>query len=387
MALHALRRLAVLAATLTTAIAATPADAAVYQLRPDSTFLASGWTATPAGTTLADATNDAVVAPTAPSTATDYVSSTQNNALSLYVGNLTLAPGETVTGVKVHMYLAAGSNRAPTVFLIHDLVTLATTAYPAGSPAGWYTTTYTGSLTQAELDALYLGVTPQGNGGSTPTYVYAAYAEVTTSDPPPSDPPPSDPPPSDPPPSDPPPSDPPPSDPPPSDPPPGDSPTDPPPATPVPTDNPTTPSDPTTPDPDAGIPVVTIVEPALDIAGTTTTATPQGDVPVRASCARDRVGGCQGVIWLEEALDVAGAKLRAARRTPKRFSKSKRYKLNPGQSRTIPVRLDRRTYRKFRRKRSFKVAVAVQEKGPQGQVLTERRTFRVFNKTKKKRRN
>lgn len=400
MALRAPLRFAALFAVLAALALPGAADAAVYQLRPNANFLVPNWTTTPAGTAHWDAVNDAVTRPALPTTATDYASSTSNSGFSVHVDTVTLAPGETVASITAWFYLAAGSNRAPHLFMANGGLSLADTTYPAGSPAGWYSTTYTGTMTQAELDALYIAFTPEGNGGSTATVVYAGYAEVTTIDPPPPppvDPPPSDPPPSDPPPSDPPPSDPPPADPPPVDPPPSDSPADPVPTDPVPTSTdptgpvptstPTDPAAPTTPELPPVTPVDPIVEPALDIAGTSTTATPKGDVPIKASCANDHAGPCEGALWLEEPLDVSGAQLRAARRTPKRFSKTKRYKLNPGQSKTIPVRLDRRTYRKFKRKRSFKVAVVAQEKGPNGQVVTERRTFRVYNKTKKKRRS
>jgi hypothetical protein len=471
MALRFLPRRSVFLTAVAAALALpASAGAATYNLRPDSTFSASGWTTTPAAPHW-DVINDAVTQPALPTTATDYASSASGSAMATYVENPTIGAGETVNGVTLRAYLAAGSNRAVILFLTHTTnVTIANTTIPAGSPAGWYSVSYAGALTQAQLDSLYLGFTPQGSGGSTPAVVYAAYAEVTTtdpapppppsdpppsdpppSDPPPSDPPPSDPPPSDPPPSDPPPSDPPPSDPPPSDPPPSDPPpSDPPPSDPPPSDPPPSdppaenpppsdppaknppPSDPPAADPPAAdppaadpppsdspadpapaqdpaptdpvptptdptptpeAPPVTptdpgddIVEPALAITGTSTTATPQGDVPVTVGCAADMVDGCAGVMWLEEPLDVSGSQIRAARRTPKRFSKNKRYKLKPGQRKTIPIRLDRRTYRKFKKKRSFKVAVVAQQKDAGGQVVTQRRTFRVYN-NKKKRRN
>jgi hypothetical protein len=94
-----------------------------------------------------------------------------------------------------------------------------------------------------------------------------------------------------------------------------------------------------------------------------------------------------GQLWLEEPLDVAAqrGRISAARRSPKRFSRTRRYKIAQGQQRSIPVRLDRRTFRTFKGRRSFKVSVVAQQKDATGQVTTLRRTVRVFNTKKRKR--
>jgi hypothetical protein len=129
-----------------------------------------------------------------------------------------------------------------------------------------------------------------------------------------------------------------------------------------------------------------VTEPALSIVGQSPKATSSGVVPVQVGCTSD--DGCEGLIWLEEPLAAGSQKnqeIRSARRSPKRFSKPKKYKLRKGQKKVVAVRMDRRSYRKFKNKRSFKVTVVAQQKSAGGTVTTERRTVRVFNdKAKKK---
>jgi hypothetical protein len=156
-------------------------------------------------------------------------------------------------------------------------------------------------------------------------------------------------------------------------------------------DSPTVPIDPPgddDEDEDETDPVTDVVEPALSIGvtGQNPVASASGDVPVLIACPATSEGGCTGVLWLEEALSVSGKsqRIQASRRSAKRFSKPKKYKLKKGQKKSVPVRLDRRNFRKFKKQRSFKVTVVAQQKDSTGQVVTLRRTVRVFN-TKKKR--
>ncbi|HEX8741514.1 MAG TPA: hypothetical protein VF712_00125 [Thermoleophilaceae bacterium] len=432
---RSLERLArTLALTSVLALAPATADASTLILRPDADDLA-GWTATPnaARWGLLD---DAVLAPAPPTTATDYLTSSASSLqiVQTTLANATVPAGETVTGGTAWAYLQTGSNRTITFGASDATHSIGFRTVPAGSPEGWYQVALPETLTQQQVNSLMFTASHSGGSG-TANFLYAFYVQLDTpapppppSDPPPSDPPPSDPPPSDPPASDPPPSDPPASDPPPSDPPASDPPasdppasdppasdppaSDPPPSDPIvdptlPTVDPTLPTtDPTVPTTDPELPTVDpavdpdlpklpetdtgdIVEPALAITGQNPVATTAGVVPVTIQCPATEVDGCTGVMWLEETLDAGSSaqSIRSARRTnPKRFSKSKKYKLRQGQKKAIPVRLDRRVYRRFKNKRSFKVTVVAQQKDSTGQVLTMRRNVRVFNRKKGKRR-
>ncbi|HEX8068024.1 MAG TPA: hypothetical protein VF520_16015 [Thermoleophilaceae bacterium] len=522
-----LRRAIVLAAAVT-ALVPAGASAATYALRPDGVTFGGGWTSTPLGTQPWDALDDAVVAPTVPTTATDHLSrsSTGMSMVRFSLTTATLAAGETATSATARAYLATGSKRQVVLWATDGGAGGGTTTIPPGSPAGWYSVALTLTPGQSAIDSLELGLTddPSGGGG-TATFAYAAYVELATQDPPPpppsdppasdppasdppatdppaTDPPASDPPASDPPASDPPPSDPPASDPPPSDPPATDPPATDPPATDPPAsdppvldppvldppvldpptsdppasdppasdppasdppvldppvldppvlDPPTTDPpvldppatdppvldppvldppvldppatdppvldpptidppvlDPHTSDPPAGDPPTseppatdppatdpppgggtgdTSGDPALAIAKGSLSATGTGVVRVIVECAESMVGGCEGVITLEEAPKSSAKRmaLQAARRTTQRFGR-KRYKLPPGQTKAVPIRIERRAYRKFRKRRSFKVQVVAKQKDAAGHVVTFRRTVRVFPKRRKARR-
>ena len=411
-----------LAACAALAAAPAAADASTYYLQPSGTTLPGGWTATPGGTPEWEILNDGVLAPSLPGTASDYLtrSGSGTSFTKVSLSNVTLQSGETADSATVWAYLDTAANRTAVVWVTGEGGTaLGSVNVPSGSVAGWRQIPIPGPISQTRLDALEIGFTDSGNGSV--SHFYAAYAQVATTDPPPPPPPPvenppvEDPPPPPPPvedppvdeppvddpvdppvedPVDPPVVDPPLVDPPAEDPPADDPPAEDPPADPVPTSTDPAPdtTDPVPTDPvptgDPPIdPVPDITKPALDIAGTSPTATPNGDVPIGVECPDEMTEGCQGVLWLEEPLSVAaGKQISAARRGPRKFSRNKRYELNPGQRKTVPVRLDRRVHRKFKRKRSFKVAVVAQQKNATGQVVTQRRVVRVFNKNKGKRR-
>ena len=377
---RSLERLArTLALTSVLALAPATADASTLILRPDADDLA-GWTATPnaARWGLLD---DAVLAPAPPTTATDYLTSSASSLqiVQTTLANATVPAGETVTGGTAWAYLQTGSNRTITFGASDATHSIGFRTVPAGSPEGWYQVALPETLTQQQVNSLMFTASHSGGSG-TANFLYAFYVQLDTPAPPP---PPSDPPASDPPPSD-----------------PIVDPT-------LPTVDPTLPTtDPTVPTTDPELPTVDpavdpdlpklpetdtgdIVEPALAITGQNPVATTAGVVPVTIQCPATEVDGCTGVMWLEETLDAGSSaqSIRSARRTnPKRFSKSKKYKLRQGQKKAIPVRLDRRVYRRFKNKRSFKVTVVAQQKDSTGQVLTMRRNVRVFNRKKGKRR-
>ena len=139
-------------------------------------------------------------------------------------------------------------------------------------------------------------------------------------------------------------------------------------------------------DPGIGTPTVfdpssPFVEPALSIVGTNPELSPQGVIPVTVSCDVNAVGWCEGTIWLEESAD-GSRKLVAARRGPRRYG-AKKYKLKPGQRKSIPVRLDRRTAKRFKKKRALKLTVVAEQKDASGNTVTLRRSVRVVKKKKK----
>ena len=423
---RALRSGVALSAAL--AVAPAAAGAATHELRPDGQTV-TGFAVAPVGTQQWDALNDSVVQPALPSTTSDYLTTVTNTVsqTELTMQTAAIPAGESVTGATAWVYAQTGTVRNLLVWVTNGSVMVGNVTIPANSPAGWYQVPITVPLTQAQVDALRVGFTHNGNTG-THTLVYAAYVQLVVSDPPPPPPPddppvedpPPPPPPEDPPVEDPPPP-PPPDDPPVEDPPVEDPPVedppvvDPPVVDPPVVDPPTLPplDPPTLPPVDPGVTVPPIepvvvdtpvvppvvppvkppeteetLEPALAITGKNPTASPTGVVPVTVGCPETEVDGCEGTMWLEESLDSGSANqgIRSARRSPKRFSKPKRYKVKQGKKLTVPIQLDRRVHRKFKKKRSFKVTVVAQQKdSTSGTTQTMRRTVRVFNSRKKKR--
>jgi hypothetical protein len=156
----------------------------------------------------------------------------------------------------------------------------------------------------------------------------------------------------------------------------------PPPAPPVdpPVDLPVDPAPPTEPAPAPPAPPAQVVDPILPPSPTggtgnvieppvATIATsapivvnPAGVAPVRIKCPSEVFEGCAGTIVME-VLDVAGSgKLdvhSARRRKPKTRLASRRFKVAAGQGKTVPVRLDRRVWRKFKKKKRVKVQVTI----------------------------
>src|SRR5687767_1394279 len=171
--------LPVLGLVLACAFAAS-AGAYTYVVRPNAT-VANGWTVVPAGT--ADSVlDDNVLSPAAPSTATDFVQENGNGpvAVEVALGNVALRGGENVTSVKSWAYASTGDLRTLDSELRHGVTVLASGTWPSGVSAMWQSLTYTGALTQVQLDDLRQRRVLQGSGASTTSFVYAGYAEVHT---------------------------------------------------------------------------------------------------------------------------------------------------------------------------------------------------------------
>jgi hypothetical protein len=137
--------------------------------------------------------------------------------------------------------------------------------------------------------------------------------------------------------------------------------------------------------------VVPPVVPSISTAPAS--VSPDGVVSVQLACPAQAFEGCEGTVAIE--LMAAGkgkasrahAKLAAARRrkvTPAR----RHFKIAAGRTATVPVRLDRRTFRRFRGRRHLKATVTVTMKGASGtttdtRVISLRRVFKARNHKKK----
>lgn len=364
-----LKKLAPLAVLLGLALPAS-ASAATYQLRPDGTLTASSWSAVPGTTPLWDTLDDAVVQPAAPSTASDYATTGGSFALESSLTTVTLASGETPASLTGWAYFSTPAGRGAWMVLVNTATntSLGMLHVAAGSPAAWHSLAMATTPTQSDIDNFAIAVTPDSGSGT--TNVYAVYAALTTNDPPP--PPPVDPPPSDPPPSDPPPSDPPPSNP------PSDPPVDPPTGT----TDPTKIVDPIVSPGDVTDTGKLVASAPVTIAVKSVTATAKGQIPIPVSCAANAVGGCEGTISLEDAsagsTGGSAKKLLVSARRVKRTYGRRHYKLAPGETRTVPIKMSRRTFRKkFRRRRSVKLTVVIEQKDGSGHKTTYRRVVHV----------
>lgn len=128
--------------------------------------------------------DDAVSQPTAPDI-TDYIQFGQSTATTalLDLSTGTIPAGETVTGATLWVFYrnTNGSSRTHTFELRRaDNSVLATFTVTTGTTAtAWYPVTYTGSLTQTEVDGLRVAFTASNTFDS--ATVYAAYVDVVSS--------------------------------------------------------------------------------------------------------------------------------------------------------------------------------------------------------------
>lgn len=153
---------------------------ATATLRPNGEISRhTDWVITDGGATTADQVlDDAVTQPTAPGTGSDYVSHIQLGTTNVEVALETVTVG-TVMSAKVWYYAAlSGVSPSLTTKLFKGATEIATVTITSGA-AAWYSVTYTGNLTQAEVDDLRIRF-GAANTASTCT-VYAAYVELTYS--------------------------------------------------------------------------------------------------------------------------------------------------------------------------------------------------------------
>lgn len=108
-------------------------------------------------------------------------------------------------------------------------------------------------------------------------------------------------------------------------------------------------------------------------------ANSNGAIPIKVRCPETAAAGCVGTVSAELAEDgddqVAAARRRATPKPPK--GGSKRFKLAAGQTKAVPVRLDRRTARRLKSRRALKVKVTIELEVDGGQVLKSASTITV----------
>jgi hypothetical protein len=171
--------LAVLIAAVTL-VAAAPADAATYVLRPSATPLqAAGWTANPAGQAAHALLDDEVVQPQTPSTSTDLLTagSGLGQTLSVSFDTGAVPAGETVTDARVWLH-ARAVTRALALstwsgIFVQDLGSVA-----VGS-AGWTSLSVSKTAISSPVPPTLTVMGDKATGST----VEAAYLEVTTVDP------------------------------------------------------------------------------------------------------------------------------------------------------------------------------------------------------------
>ncbi len=163
---------------------------ATTTLRPNADVV-NAWTKS-AGTTSWEALDDSVTDPTNPRTSGDGVhitSSTAAQESEVDLATFTLN-GDVVSAVRLKVFSAGGNRRGANARLLTGATQLVAAAAPPATTPGtaeaWYTLTYTGTLTQGQLDALRAEVicTTISGGSPTAATVYAIYAEVDHAPPP-----------------------------------------------------------------------------------------------------------------------------------------------------------------------------------------------------------
>jgi len=234
-----------------------------------------------------------------------------------------ITAGETVTGATLHVYVAPGSGRSVTVELRSGANLLSFIIVPESWPAGWYEVRPFGVPTLAQLGDLRMRATASGNGTSTDAKVFAAYVEVSTT-------------------------------------------------APVVDQTGTTDTPSTTPDSDpatgpgngahpggvtdtpsggdgagAGLTApITLPVQMLTLAG-------EGMLAVPLTCRL--AAGCTGTVTTR----LIGSATSARRRKVSNKKPRNRFRLAAGQSKRVPVQLDRRTARFVKRKKRAKVAITI----------------------------
>lgn len=147
-------------------------------LRPNDD-ISNQWTITDGGAVEAwEVLDDAVLQPAAPVTGSNFVSEASDaQVFECHFETVTVG---TVSSAKLWVYAAADTLTADpgaTIRLLEGANILSTVVVPQNTAAAWYSATYTGSLTQAQVDDLRVRVTKHGALGI--ATVFAAYVDLT----------------------------------------------------------------------------------------------------------------------------------------------------------------------------------------------------------------
>jgi hypothetical protein len=173
------------AAAALSALAAAPAPAAGAEtvVRPVQTYSTGAWSVAPSGAPH-EVLADAVTAPTAPDTSTGYLFAHGNGPITSEVGLAapTLAPGATITGARLYTYFGTGSGRSLAVEFRSGSTLLGLAYVPAGRPAAWRAVNASTAPSAAQLSDLRMRATIFGSGASSDVVIHAAYAGVSTDD-------------------------------------------------------------------------------------------------------------------------------------------------------------------------------------------------------------
>lgn len=145
-------------------------------LRPNAT-VTNNWTVTDGGATQAhEVTDDAVTQPTAPGTASDFIRTGSAQTAEVHVETVGIS---SVSQAKAWIYGSTALLGNFQVSLLKGSTVIAgPTNFGVNNPAQWISFTYTGALTQAEVDDLRIRVAWNGSAANNAT-VYAAYVELT----------------------------------------------------------------------------------------------------------------------------------------------------------------------------------------------------------------
>lgn len=136
------------------------------------------WTETPAGTAFSKL-DEATRQPTAPSDVSgDNINVATAATCRVDVGTFTIAGNEAVTSIKAWAYGNTPAGRACDLSIAAAPSGTVTSTVPAGSANAWFSTTYTGGATQAQVNGLQWQVLSAAGTG-TVTW-YAGYIEVVT---------------------------------------------------------------------------------------------------------------------------------------------------------------------------------------------------------------
>jgi hypothetical protein len=152
---------------------------AVTRLNPDADVSVTGWDA-PVFSQLNTAADLLITDPAAGniSTAAEHVVSTATGDVFTVAMETFSITGQAISQIVARIYSRSGTGGTLTLELLHGSTVLASNTQSAGNTAGWLTATYSGSLTQGQLDDLRIRVT-QTVFGSANGRVGVAYADVT----------------------------------------------------------------------------------------------------------------------------------------------------------------------------------------------------------------